>query len=97
MAPNVRVHSPRYEAYREAWPGVEFVAHEHTLVDLEAKELPGFDKFRSTHIAHRIGRELPDFRDDTAGGRRRPLGVDHDDVGLVDDHDRRTIYRAGVA
>ena len=38
------------QAYREAWPSVEFVAHEHTLVDLEARELPGFEKFRSTDL-----------------------------------------------
>ncbi|HEX6317160.1 MAG TPA: MBL fold metallo-hydrolase [Gemmatimonadaceae bacterium] len=38
------------QAYREAYPGVEFVAHENTLVDLVEKELSGFDKFRSTDL-----------------------------------------------
>lgn len=38
------------QAYREAWPDVEFIAHENTLVDLEAKELSGFETFRSTNL-----------------------------------------------
>jgi glyoxylase-like metal-dependent hydrolase (beta-lactamase superfamily II) len=38
------------QAYRDAWPGVEFIAHENTLADLEAKELSGFEKFRLTDL-----------------------------------------------
>lgn len=42
------------QAYREAWPDVEFVAHENTLVDLEAKELSGFEEFRRVGLPSTI-------------------------------------------
>jgi glyoxylase-like metal-dependent hydrolase (beta-lactamase superfamily II) len=38
------------QAYREAYPGVEFIAHENTLINLVEKELSGLDKFRSTDL-----------------------------------------------
>lgn len=55
------------QAYREAWPGVEFIAHENTLVDLEAKELAGFEKFRSTDLPATIA----DMEKRLAGAVRR--------------------------
>lgn len=38
------------QAYREAYPGVEFVAHRNTVIDLEEQELKGFAKFRDTDL-----------------------------------------------
>jgi len=38
------------QAYREAFPGVEFVAHRNTLIDLREQELKGFAKFRDTGL-----------------------------------------------
>ena len=35
------------QAYREAFPGVEFVAHASTRLDMESQELAGFEAFRS--------------------------------------------------
>ena len=55
------------QAYREAWPNVEFVAHVNTVIDLEAKELAGFEKFRKTDLPAMIA----DFEKRYAGGVRR--------------------------
>lgn len=38
------------QAYREAFPGVEFVAHANTRLDMESQELAGFESFRSTGL-----------------------------------------------
>lgn len=55
------------QAYREAWPNVEFVAHPNTVIDLEAQELSGFEKFRTTGIPTMIA----DYEKRLAGGVRR--------------------------
>jgi glyoxylase-like metal-dependent hydrolase (beta-lactamase superfamily II) len=38
------------QAYRDTFPGVEFVAHLNTLRDLEEQELSGFEKFRDAGL-----------------------------------------------
>jgi cyclase len=38
------------QAYREAYPGVEFIAHRNTLIDLREQEIKGFTKFRDTDL-----------------------------------------------
>jgi cyclase len=55
------------QAYKEAWPNVEFVAHANTLADAEAQEIPGFETYRKT------GRQdmLANFEKRYAGGVRR--------------------------
>ena len=55
------------QAYRDAFPGVEFIAHENTLVDLEARELTSFDKFRTTDLPAMIA----DFEKRIAAAIRR--------------------------
>lgn len=55
------------QAYREAWPGVEFVAHVNTVIDAEKQEIAGFEKFRKTDLPAMIA----DFEKRYAGGVRR--------------------------
>jgi glyoxylase-like metal-dependent hydrolase (beta-lactamase superfamily II) len=55
------------QAYREAWPTVEFVSHVNTVVDAEAQEVSGFEKFRTTGIPTMIA----DYEKRLAGGVRR--------------------------
>lgn len=55
------------QAYRDAWPGVEFLAHANTVVDLESKELSGFEKFRKTDLPAMI----TEYEKRYAGGIRR--------------------------
>jgi glyoxylase-like metal-dependent hydrolase (beta-lactamase superfamily II) len=38
------------QAYRDAYPGVEFVAHENMVIDARAEELPALDKWRNTDL-----------------------------------------------
>ena len=55
------------QAYKEAWPNVEFVAHANTLVDAQAQEIPGLESYRKT------GRQemLANFEKRYAAGVRR--------------------------
>src|SRR5262245_37234617 len=38
------------QAYREAYPGVEFVSHPNTLLDMQSQEIAGFEKFRDQEL-----------------------------------------------
>ena len=42
------------QVYREAFPGVEFIAHANTLVDMREKEISGFEKFRDEGLPNTI-------------------------------------------
>jgi cyclase len=55
------------QAYREAFPGVEFIAHRNTLIDLEAKEIPSIEQARTVALPEAIR----DLRQRYAGGVRR--------------------------
>jgi len=55
------------QAYREAFPGVEFVAHPGTLADLEANEVPALAAVQDSLIANRVAT----IRQRLAGGVRR--------------------------
>lgn len=43
------------QAYAEAFPGVEFVAHANTAIDLEAEEIPTLEKTKSDALPGFIG------------------------------------------
>ncbi|MBL8985460.1 MAG: MBL fold metallo-hydrolase [Gemmatimonadetes bacterium] len=55
------------QAYRDAFPGVEFVAHPNTLLDLEAQELPSLEPTWKTNLPQFI----TDLGDRLAKGVRR--------------------------
>ncbi len=55
------------QAYRDAFPGVEFVAHPNTLIDLEAQEIPTLTATWQTNLPQFI----PALGDRLAGGVRR--------------------------
>lgn len=38
------------EAYRDAYPGVEFVAHANTVIDADSQEVEGLNKFRDEEL-----------------------------------------------
>jgi cyclase len=53
------------QAYREAFPGVEFIAHRNTLIDAQEKELSGFAEFRN--------KGLPDLISQYEGALKRSV------------------------
>ncbi|MBC7897808.1 MAG: MBL fold metallo-hydrolase [Cytophagaceae bacterium] len=55
------------QAYRDAYPGVEFVAHANMVADAKAEELSGLDKWRNTGLPAMIA----DFEQRYAKGIRR--------------------------
>jgi cyclase len=55
------------QAYREAWPTVEFVAHETMLIDGKAQEITGLETFRTTGLPATVA----DLEKRYAGGVRR--------------------------
>jgi glyoxylase-like metal-dependent hydrolase (beta-lactamase superfamily II) len=55
------------EVYRDAFPGVEFVAHPNTLADIRTQAMPQFDSTRLVVIPQM----LRDFEGRYAAGRRR--------------------------
>jgi glyoxylase-like metal-dependent hydrolase (beta-lactamase superfamily II) len=59
-------HHVGNQAYEEAFPGVEFIAHPNTRRDIETQSNPGMARFRE-----RVPQMITDTRQRLAGGTRR--------------------------
>ena len=86
---NTHAHSDHHygnQAYREAWPGVEFIAHANTRADILTTDIPTFDRNRDVEYPKALAAMREMLR----------KGTDDAGVALTEERKARVRRRIGV-